>query len=98
MPTTSVRLPEDLLHGLDELAHRAHEGRSDVLRRAVDRGLRVLLLDDAITAYQAGRLTAWAAAREAKVTLWEFLDALQRRGLGLRTDEELLWQELEQRG
>lgn len=98
MPTTSVRLPEDLLSGLDELARRAHADRSDVIRRAVDRGLRVLLLDEAIVAYQEGRLTAWAAAREAKVTLWEFLDALQRRGLGLRTDEEHLWQELESSG
>lgn len=96
MPTTSVRLPEDLLLGLDELARRAHEDRSDVLRRAVDRGLQVLRLDEAIVAYQSGRLSVWAAAREAKLNLWEFLDALQRRGLGVRTDEEQLWQELEQ--
>lgn len=62
MPTTSVRLPEELLRELDELARRAHTGRSEVIRRAVDRGLRVLLLDDAIVAYQEGRLTAWGAA------------------------------------
>ena len=98
MPPTSVRLPEDTLAGLDELARRLHADRSDVIRRAVDKGLQVLQVDEAIDAYQQGRLTAWAAARQAKTTLWEFLDELRRRGLGLRTDEEQLWKELEAAG
>ena len=98
MTATSVRLPEDVLAGLDELARRIHADRSVVIRQAVDKGLRILQVDEAIDAYQQGRLTAWAAARQAKTTLWEFLDELGRRGLGLRTDEEHLWHELEAPG
>lgn len=67
-------------------------------RRAVDRGLRVLRLEESILAYQKGQTTAWAEARNAKVTLMEFLDALRERGMGLRTDESDILRELQSGG
>lgn len=95
MAATSVRLPDDLLEGLDDLAHRQHTDRSVVLRRALEMGLRDLRLDQAIASYQEGRWTAWRCASEARVTLWELVEELRRRGLGLATDEEHLREQIE---
>lgn len=38
--TTSVRIPEETLRRLDDLARRTHRSRSFYLREAIDRGLR----------------------------------------------------------
>lgn len=98
MVATSVRLPDDLLERLDAFSADEHTDRSVVLRRAIERGLTDLLLDRAVDRYQAGSVTAWRAAEEAGVTLWAFLDELDRRGLGLRTDEDLLLEQVEALG
>jgi predicted transcriptional regulator len=95
MGATSVRLPDDLLRALDEVARRQGTDRSSVMKRAIERGLRQISIDEAVEAYLKGGITAMRAARMAGVTLWEFLDELQRRGLGLRTDEDALRAQVE---
>lgn len=95
MASTSVRLPDDLLEALDRLADREHVDRSTMMRRAIERGLEDLALDQAVDAYQSGGVTAWKAAREHGVTLWDLLDELRDRGLGVRTDEEELRRQIE---
>lgn len=59
------------------------------LRRPDDR------LDRAVETYGDGRVTAWRAARMARVSLWEFLDELERRGRWFHTDEETLRAQLD---
>lgn len=98
MGTTSVRLPDDLLRRLDSMAKREHSDRSVVIRRAIERGVKSLSIDAAVEEYQRGGITAWSAAGQAGVTLWEFLDELKRRDLWFRTDEESLLDELEAHG
>lgn len=98
MAATSVRIPDDVLEGLEALARRVHADRSTILRQAIDRGLKELRLEQAIQEHQGGRLTTWAAARQAGVTLWEFMDVLNFKGRGVRTDEELLWAQIEADG
>lgn len=95
MASTSVRLPDDLLEALDEMADREHVDRSTMMRRAIERGLEDLALDQAVAAYQSGGSSAWKAARDHGVTLWDLLDELADRGLGVRTDEETLREQIE---
>ena len=94
MGATSVRLPDELMQSLDELARQGGTDRSTALRRALERGVQDLRLDFAVQAYLVGRKTAWAAAAEAGVTLWDLIDALRARGLGIVTDEDHLREQL----
>jgi len=87
MPVTTVRLKEDVLKDLDEMARSHFTDRSSLIRKAIGLGLKDLLLEEAIGCYQKGECSAWECAREAKITLWEFLDVLNRRGIFFKTDE-----------
>lgn len=95
MGATSIRLPDDLLQALDEAARRQGTDRSSVMKRALEKGLRQMSVEEALEAYARGGITAMRAARMAGITLWEFLDELRRRGLGLRTDEDHLLAQIE---
>jgi predicted HTH domain antitoxin len=93
---TSVRLATDDIQALEALAGRLHVDRSALIKRALDAGVRELLLDEAVLAYQKGRASAWKAARSARVPLAEFIDELKRRGVPFRTDEDLLKEQVEE--
>lgn len=90
MATTTVRLPEDLLEALDQMAESEHVDRSTIIRKALERGLEDLSLDRAVQRYRRGGTSAWKAARSSGVPLTQFLGELGTRGPGLRTDEDLL--------
>ena len=93
---TSVRMGRADLKALDELADRLHLERSALIKRALDAGVRELLLDEAVAAYQKGRASAWKAARSAQTPLAAFIDELKRRGVPFRTDEDLLKEQVEE--
>jgi predicted HTH domain antitoxin len=92
---TSVRLDRADLQALDALAARLKLERSTLIKRALEAGVREVLLDEAVAEYQKGRASAWKAARGARVSLAEFLDELKRRGVPFRTDEDLLREQVE---
>jgi predicted HTH domain antitoxin len=92
---TSVRLGRSDLKALDELAARLKLERSTLIKRALEAGVREVLLDEAVTLFQKGRASAWYCARDARVSLAEFLDELKRRGVPFRTDVDLLRSQVE---
>lgn len=87
---TTVRLPAEDLDRLGEVAKRMKVDRSALIRRALDKGVREVLIEDAVLAYQRDEASAWAAARGAGLSLWQFLDELKARRVPFRTDEDLL--------
>ena len=93
---TSVRIPSEDLNRLAALAKRLKLDRSTMIRRALDAGVREVLIDDGVSRYQRGEVSAWFAARAAGINLWQFLDELRLRGVPFRTDEELLERQLEE--
>ncbi len=88
MPVTTLRLSDEELRKLDRLAKEQGVDRATLLRRAISGGLREILVSGALARYQRGECTAWRAASDAGVGLWEFLDEMRRRGVAFRTDEE----------
>lgn len=90
MPVTTVRLDDETLRRLDLLAEREGVDRATVIRRALEQGMRHILLDRAAARYQRGECSAARAAEDAAVPLWEFLEFLRQRGVPFRTDEEHL--------
>lgn len=98
MPVTTLRLSDEELRRIDRIAKRQGVDRAVLLRRAIAGGVREILLSDAIARYQRGECSAWRAASDAGVGLWEFLDEIQRRGVPFRTDEGHLEGLLEELG
>lgn len=90
MPVTTLRLSDEELRRLDRIAKEEGLDRATLLRQAISGGLREMLLSRAVTRFQRGECSAWRAASDAGVGLWEFLEELQRRGLEFRTDEQHL--------
>jgi predicted HTH domain antitoxin len=95
MAVTTVRLSEEALEELDALAESEDADRTTVLKKALAIGVREMKIDKAVAKYQKGLVSAWRAAQEAGVNLWEFMDVLKKRGVGIATSEEDLEQMLE---
>ncbi len=93
---TTVRLPAEDLDRLTEVSKRLKVERSSLIRQALDVGVREVLIEDAVRQYQREEASAWAAARGAGLSLWQFLDELKARHVPFRTDEELLRSQVEE--
>ena len=94
---TTIRLPPDDLKRLARLAKELQVDRSSLIRRALDAGVREILVEEAVRRYQRGGASAWFCARGAGINLLVFLDELKARGVPFRTDEDLLEDQLEER-
>lgn len=91
---TTIRLPAEDLARLTETAKRLKVDRSSLIRRALDKGVREVLTEEALLEYQRGDASAAAAAHGAGLSLWQFLDEMKARGVPFRTDEDLLREQL----
>lgn len=80
-------MSEQELRRLDEISDRKSMDRTRLIKKALELGLRDMLIEDALDHYQKGGISAWACAEEAGVTLWEFLDILKQREIFFKTDE-----------
>ena len=96
MPVTTVRIDKEELLWLDELADRQDVDRSALIKRALRKGVREILIEEAVAKYLENRCSAWAAAEEANISLWEFLEELRKRNVPFRTDESEIEKELEE--
>ncbi len=98
MPVTTLRLSDEEIRRIGRVAKRLGVDRAVLLRRAISGGLREIHISDAIERYQRGECSAWRAASDADIGLWEFLDELGRRGVPFRTDERHLERLIEELG
>lgn len=87
MPVTTIRLDEDDLENLDEIAQKHSLDRTNLIKRAIKLGVHEILLEEALAGYQKGLISAWESAKEAQISLWEFLDELKKRDIGFKVDE-----------
>ena len=87
MPVTSIRMNDEELKRLDEMAKRKSLDRTHLIKKAIELGVRDMLIEDALDHYQRGGKCAWACAEEAGLTLWEFLEILKQREIFFKTDE-----------
>ncbi len=81
MKNLQVRLDDDLVDDLDELAEDLRLLRSDVARRAIDEGLRRLRMERALEKYLHGKFSLGGAAAYAGVSIYEMVDEAAKRGI-----------------
>ena len=96
MPVTTIRLDEDDLKYLDEIAERQSLDRTHLIKKAIKLGVHDILVDSALQRYQQGLCSVWEGARWAQISLWEFLEELRRKDIGFKTDEIQLAQALKE--
>lgn len=92
--TASVRLPDDLLREVEELAQSMHTGRSDVLREAIREGVKRKRIEHALDLYRRGEVSLGKAASIAGRPIGLFLDDMKEHGVLLNYDVEDLEEDI----
>ncbi len=98
MPTVSVRIPETEKEELDEVAKLLEQDRSTTMRQALREGVETLRTRHAIERYQSGDVSVNEAARLAGLSIAEWLELAQDRGLTTQLDETDLTFDAERAG
>ena len=87
MPTVSVRLDEAERDELDEVAALLEQDRSTTMRQAIREGVETLRVRHTVERYQSDDVSVNEAARLAGVSIAEWLELAQERGLTTQLDE-----------
>jgi len=82
----NLRLERELVDQLDDLARSEHVDRTEVARRILVSGVAEARIERSLHEYGAGRVTAWRAARDAGIGLYEMLDRIRDRGIPYELD------------
>jgi hypothetical protein len=86
----NLRLERDLIEALDDLARVDHTDRTEVARRLLVDGVQRSRVEHALRDYSQGRVTAWRAARDAGISLYEMLDRIHEAGIPYELDPQAL--------
>ncbi len=79
----TAQVKDDLLKGLKDYMEAAGLDRSAAIRKLLERGIKNWKLELAIDEYREGKISLMKAGEKAEVTVWEFLDELDRRKISL---------------
>ncbi len=90
----SLRLPQDTIQKLDDIAKKERKDRSTLIREILDEGIKEKRIDLAVELYRRNEATGWQASKLAGVSLRKFYEALQNRGVLLQYDERDLEEDL----
>jgi len=86
MPTVSVRIADEEKEELDEVAALLEQDRSTTMRQALGEGIETLRVRHAIERHQSDDVSVNEAARLAGVSIAEWLEIAQERGLTTQLD------------
>lgn len=98
MPTVSVRIPEEDKAELEAVAELLEQDRSTTMRQAIREGMETLRSRHAVERYQSGDVSVNEAARLAGLSIAEWLELAQARGLTTQLDETDLTFDAERAG
>jgi predicted HTH domain antitoxin len=84
----SLRLPQDTIQKLDDIAKKERKDRSTLIREILDEGIKEKRIDLAAELYQKKEVTGWQASKLAGISLRKFYQALQTRGILIQYDEK----------
>ncbi len=87
MATVSVRIPDEEKAELDTVATLLEQDRSTTMRQALREGVKTLRTRHAVERYQSADVSINEAASLAGVSIAEWLELAQDRGLTTQLDE-----------
>jgi len=74
LEAVTARFPRDMLREVERLAKKEKVDRSELIRRLLDFALQQKRIEEAVRAYQDGKVTLWKAAEMAGVSLREMME------------------------
>jgi hypothetical protein len=86
----NLRLERELINSLDDLARKENVDRTEIARRILVEGIGRARVDRALRDYAAERVTAWKAAEEAGISLYEMLDRIHEAHIPHELDPDQL--------
>ncbi len=84
----SARLPKHRIKQIEQIAHEEKVDKSTILDRALEHYTKEWTLKKALELYRNGKITLSRAAETAGLTIWEIIDALEKRKIVLQYDAE----------
>lgn len=81
LEAVTARLPRDMLREVERLAKKMKVDRSELIRRLLDFALQQKRVEEAVRAYQEGKVTLWKAAEIAGLSLREMMELARARKL-----------------
>lgn len=91
----TARVPADLFEAIEEIREAEQTDRSTAVKRLLERGIEDWRIETAVRKYRDGTCSVGRAAERAGLSLWQFLDLLEDRGVELQYDEADLESDLE---
>jgi predicted HTH domain antitoxin len=80
----SIIIPAEMKKEIDEIKARSLEDQSSLVRRLLRKSITEEKLDIAVKDYVDDKTSLGAAATFAGVSIWEMIDELKRRNIGLK--------------
>lgn len=81
-------MPKEVAREIERIALEEKLDKSSVIARATDLYIREWKLRKAMRLYERGRATAMKAASSAGLSIWEFLEELEKRKISVRYSAE----------
>lgn len=78
---TTVRLPENIVKMLDEIAEEEGLDRTSALRELLEDAIKEWKIEEATRLYKEGRISIGEAAAAAELSVGEMMDELVKRGV-----------------
>lgn len=79
LETVTARLPRKTLKEIERLAEKEKVDRSELIRRLLDKALQERRIDEALQAYQEGKVTLWKAAEMAGLSLRAMMELTKEK-------------------
>ena len=93
---TTVRLPEEAVKALEDLSKSLQRERSEVMREALQIGIREMKIRLAIEMYSKGKISFGRMVELTGLGYRELSLELKRRGISFRYGEERFSEEVEE--
>ena len=83
----TARVSEDLYEKIERIKDEEQTDRSTAINRLLERGVGDWQIETAVRRYRNGTVSVGRAAELADVSVWQFLDVLDERGVEMNYDE-----------
>lgn len=92
--TICLRLSKEMIKKLEDIAGKEQKDRSTLIREIIDKAIEEKNVDYAINLYQKGKVTAMKAAQIADLSLWQFYNILNGKGVLMQYSQKDLEEDL----
>ncbi|GCC11538.1 hypothetical protein IPdc08_01593 [archaeon] len=84
----TAQIKDRIARGLREYMEVSGLDRSAAIRNLLERGIKDWKLEIAVSEYRDGKISLMKASEKAEISIWEFLDELNRRKISINISME----------